>query len=127
MTGTFGSATSLAILTPRLYGPNSVSVEIRRVFIAMWADHGAGRLCLQRQSRSNTGLAGVYGPLDLQNAATIRATLILGFCTETLRGSLATVAADNMSAIAIACSSSIGDMGGTLAMIGRPVHWRIST
>jgi uncharacterized protein YhjY with autotransporter beta-barrel domain len=130
VTGTFGSATSLsAILTPRLtYGPNSVSVEIQaglyRNVVAPTAVQGAYAQLLDL-SRGNAGLAGVYGPLDLQNAATIRATLdSWAPRTETLRGSLATVAADNMSRFYRDRLLQLdgGDMGGTLAMIGRPMQ-----
>lgn len=128
--GTFGSATSLsAILTPRLtYGPNSVSVEIQaglyRDVVAATAVQGAYAQLLD-QSRGNAALAGIYGPLDLQNSATIRATLeSWAPRTETLRGSLATVAADNMSRFYRDRLLQLdgGDMGGTLAMIGRPVQ-----
>lgn len=130
VTGTFGSATSLsAILTPRLtYGPNSVSVEIQaglyRDVVAPTAVQGAYAQLLD-QSRGNAALAGVYGPLDMQNAATIRATLdSWAPWTETLRGSLATVAADNMSRFYRDRLLQLdgGDMGGTLAMIGRPMQ-----
>ena len=77
------------------------------------------------QSRGTAGLASVYGPLDLQNAATIRATLeSWAPRTETLRGSLATVAVDNMSRFTRDRLLQLddGDMGGTLSMIGRPVQ-----
>ncbi|MGQ3101638.1 MAG: autotransporter domain-containing protein [Sphingopyxis solisilvae] len=130
VTGTFGSASSLsAILTPRLtYGPNSVSVEIQaglyRNVVDPTAVQGAYAQLLD-QSRGNAALAGVYGPLDLQSATTIRATLeSWAPRTETLRGSLATVAADNMSRFYRDRLLQLdgGDMGGTLAMIGRPVQ-----
>jgi len=130
VTGTFSSANSLsAILTPRLtYGPNSVSVEIQaglyRDVVAATAVQGAYAQLLD-QSRGTAGLASIYGPLDLQNAATIRATLeSWAPRTETLRGSLATVAVDNMSRFTRDRLLQLddGDMGGTLSMIGRPVQ-----
>ncbi|WP_439568756.1 autotransporter domain-containing protein [Sphingopyxis sp.] len=130
VSGTFSSANALsAILTPRLtYGPNSVSVEIQaglyRNVVAATAVQGAYAQLLD-QSRGTAGLAGVYGPLDLQNAATIRATLeSWAPRTETLRGSLATVAVDNMSRFYRDRLLQLddGDMGGTLSMIGRPVQ-----
>ncbi len=130
VTGTFSSANSLsAILTPRLtYGPNSVSVEIQaglyRDVVAATAVQGAYAQLLD-QSRGTAGLASIYGPLDLQNAATIRATLeSWAPRTETLRGSLATVAVDNMSRFYRDRLLQLddGDMGGTLSMIGRPVQ-----
>ncbi len=130
VTGTFGSASAIsAILTPRLtYGPNSVSVEIQaglyRNVVAATAVQSAYAQLLD-QSRGTAGLANVYGPLDLQNAATIRATLeSWAPRTETLRGSLATVAVDNMSRFTRDRLLQLddGDMGGTLSMIGRPVQ-----
>jgi uncharacterized protein YhjY with autotransporter beta-barrel domain len=130
VTGTFSSANALsAILTPRLtYGPNSVSVEIQaglyRDVVAATAVQGAYAQLLD-QSRGTAGLASVYGPLDLQSAATIRATLeSWAPRTETLRGSLATVAVDNMSRFTRDRLLQLddGDMGGTLSMIGRPVQ-----
>lgn len=130
VTGTFGSANSLsAILTPRLtYGPNSVSVEIQAGrysdVVAATAVQSAYAQLLD-QSRGTAGLASVYGPLDQQNAATIRATLeSWAPRTETLRGSLATVAVDNMSRFTRDRLLQLddGDMGGTLSMIGRPVQ-----
>ncbi len=130
VTGTFSAANSLsAILTPRLtYGPNSVSVEIQaglyRDVVAATAVQGAYAQLLD-QSRGTAGLASIYGPLDLQNAATIRATLeSWAPRTETLRGSLATVAVDNMSRFTRDRLLQLddGDMGGTLSMIGRPVQ-----
>ncbi len=130
VTGTFGSASAIsAILTPRLtYGSNSVSVEIQaglyRNVVAATAVQSAYAQLLD-QSRGTAGLANVYGPLDLQNAATIRATLeSWAPRTETLRGSLATVAVDNMSRFTRDRLLQLddGDMGGTLSMIGRPVQ-----
>ncbi|WP_293700208.1 MULTISPECIES: autotransporter domain-containing protein [unclassified Sphingopyxis] len=130
VTGTFGSASAIsAILTPRLtYNLNSVSFEIEaglyRDVVAATAVQGAYAQLLD-QSRGTAGLASVYGPLDLQNAATIRATLeSWAPRTETLRGSLATVAIDNMSRFTRdrLLQLDAGDMGGTLSMIGRPVQ-----
>ncbi len=130
VTGTFATPTAMsAILTPRLtYGPNAVSVEIQaglyRNVIAPTAVQGAYAQLLD-QSRGNAALGSVYGPLDLQNAATIRATLeSWAPRTETLRGSLATVAVDNMSRFTRdrLLQLDSGDMGGTLSMIGRPVQ-----
>lgn len=130
VTGAFATPTSIsAILTPRLtYGPNAVSVEIQaglyRNVVAATAVQGAYAQLLD-QSRGNAGLSGVYGPLDQQSAATIRATLeSWAPRTETLRGSLATVAVDNMSRFTRdrLLQLDSGDMGGTLSMIGRPVQ-----
>ncbi|WP_257544794.1 autotransporter domain-containing protein [Sphingopyxis sp. DBS4] len=129
--GTFSASQSIsAILSPVFtYTANSVEVEIEA---GLYADvvtanspvQGAYAQLLD-QSRGNAVLAGVYGALDLQDAATIQATLdSWAPRTETLRSSLATVAADNMSRFYRDRLASInaGDMGGRLAMIGRPVQ-----
>ena len=131
VTGTFSSATSIsAILTPTLtYGPNAVQVEIRaglyRNVVANSSHVQNAYAQLLDQSRGTAALAGIYGPLDLQNASTIQATLeSWAPRTETLRGSLATVAIDNMSRFTRDRLLSLdeGNMGGTLSMIGRPVQ-----
>lgn len=131
ITGSFSSATSIsAILTPKLtYGPNAVQVEIeagRYADVVATSSHVQNAYAqLLDQSRGTAALAGLYGPLDLQSAATIQATLeSWAPQTETLRGSLATVAIDNMSRFTRDRLLSLdeGDMGGTLSMIGRPVQ-----
>lgn len=131
VTGTFSNPASMsAILTPKLtYAANAVSVEIQA---GLYARVVAPTSSVQNpyaqlldQSRGNAGLAGVYSILDLQNAATIQSTLeSWAPRTETLRGSLATTAADNMSRFYRDRLASIdaGDMGGKLAMIGRPIQ-----
>lgn len=131
VTGTFDSVTSLsAILRPLLtYSANAVTVDIqaglyRDVVTGTSPVQGAYARLLD-QSRGNAALAGIYGPLDMQNAATIQATLeSWAPRTETLRGSLATVALDNMSRFYRDRLLRLdeGDMGGTLSMMGRPVQ-----
>jgi len=128
--GTFSASQSIsAILTPKLtYTANAVSVQIeaglyRDVIGNSAVQYGYAKLL--DQSRGNAALSGIYGALDLQDAATIQATLdSWAPRTETLRGSLATVAADNMSRLYRDRLASLdaGDMGGKLAMIGRPVQ-----
>lgn len=131
VTGTFSNPTSMsAILTPKLtYTANAVSVLIQAGLYRDAVNHGSSvqnaYAQLLDQSRGNAGLAGVYGTLDLQNAATIQSTLdSWAPRTETLRGSLATVAADNMSRFYRDRLASLdaGNMGGKLAMIGKPVQ-----
>lgn len=129
VTGTFSAANFSAILFPKLsYTANSAIMEVEaglyRDVVAATAVQGAYAQLLD-QSRGSAGLAGVFGPLDMQNAATIRAVLeSWAPRTETLRGSLATVAVDNMSRFhrdrLLRLDGS--DMGGTLSMIGRPVQ-----
>lgn len=128
--GTFSASQSIsAILKPKLtYTANAVSVQIqaglyRDVIGNSVVQYGYAKLL--DQSRGNAGLAGVYGALDLLDAATIQSTLdSWAPRTETLRGSLATVAADNMSRFYRDRLASLdaGNMGGRLAMIGRPVQ-----
>lgn len=129
ITGTFNPTPVSAILKPKLtYTANAVSVQIeaglyRDVIGNSAVQYGYAKLL--DQSRGNAGLADVYGALDLQDAATIQSTLdSWAPRTETLRGSLATVAADNMSRFYRDRLASLdaGDMGGKLAMIGRPVQ-----
>ncbi len=130
VTGTFTSTAMSAILRPMItYGANAVSVEIQaglyRDVVTPGASVQGAYGQLLDQSRGTAGLASVYGLLDLQNAATIRSTLdSWAPRTETLRGSLGTVAADNMSRFYRDRIASLdaGDMGGTLAMIGKPIQ-----
>lgn len=131
VTGTFDTVSSLsAILRPLLtYSANQVTVDIQA---GLYRDVVAGTSPVQGayaqlldQSRGTAALAGLYGPLDMQNAAVIQATLeSWAPRTETLRGSLATVALDNMSRFYRDRLLRLdeGDMGGTLSMIGRPVQ-----
>lgn len=127
--GTFDGQSISAILRPTFsYLPNAVQVTIEAGLYAHvvqpTAVQGAYAQLLD-QSRGNAGLAGIYGPLDMQGAATIQATLeSWAPRTETLRGSLATVAVDNMSRFYRDRLLSLdeGNMGGTLSMIGRPVQ-----
>ncbi|WP_374524366.1 autotransporter domain-containing protein [Sphingopyxis sp.] len=131
ITGTFANPASVsAILTPKLtYTTNAVSVQIQAGLYRNVVNTGSpvqnAYAQLLDQSRGNAGLAGIYGALDLQDAASIQSTLdSWAPRTETLRGSLATVAADNMSRFYRDRLASLdaGDMGGKLAMIGRPVQ-----
>lgn len=131
VTGTFATPTSMsAILTPKLtYTTNAVSVEIQAGLYANVVSPSSSvqnpYAQLLDQSRGNAGLTGIYSLLDMQNAATIQSTLeSWAPRTETLRGSLGTTAADNMSRFYRDRLASIdpGDMGGKLAMIGRPVQ-----
>jgi hypothetical protein len=73
---------------------------------------------------SYNALAGLYGPLDLQNAATIRSTLeSWAPRTETLKTALGTAATDNMARFYRDRLEALGnnDLGGTVAIIGQPL------
>lgn len=128
--GTFEGQAISAILRPSFdYLPNAVRVTIEAGLYADVVSAGSpvqgAYAQLLDQSRGNGLLAGVYGPLDLQNAATIQAALdSWAPRTETLRGSLGTVALDNMSRFYRDRLLHLdgGDMGGTLAVIGRPIQ-----
>ena len=64
------------------------------------------------------------GPLDLQNAATIRSTLeSWAPRTETLKTALGTAATDNMARFYRDRLQALGndDLGGTVAIIGQPL------
>lgn len=129
ITGTFNAASFSAILFPKLsYTANTAVVEVEAglytAVVAPSAVQGAYAQLLD-QSRGTASLAGLYGPLDRQNLATIQATLeSWAPRTETLRGSLATVALDNMSRFYRHRLLQLdeGNLGGTLSMIGRPVQ-----
>ena len=82
VTGTFGASASIsAILRPTLvYAPTAVSVQITAVPYASVVDPNsavqvsyASLMDADRASSANGALSGLYGPLDLQNQATIRA------------------------------------------------------
>ncbi len=131
VTGTFTGTNFSAILFPKLsYTANSAIMEVEAGRYSDIVAFGTSPVQnayaqLLDQSRGTAGLAGVFGPLDMQNAATIQATLeSWAPRTETLRGSLATVALDNMSRFYRDRLLSLdeGNLGGTLSMIGRPVQ-----
>ncbi|MGN6595655.1 MAG: autotransporter domain-containing protein [Sphingopyxis terrae] len=131
ITGTFDNIANIsAILTPTLtYGPASVTVAIDA---GLYEDVVSGESPVQQayaqlldDSRGAADLSGLYGPLDMQSAATIQATLdSWAPRTETLRGSLATVAVDNMARFTRDRLQRLDEasLGGTLAYIGRPMQ-----
>ena len=132
ITGAFAAATPLsAILTPSyVYSANAVQVRIlagqyRNVVAATPVQSAYAGLL--DQNRSNyAALSNVYGSLDLQNAATIRSTLEgLAPRAETLKSSLGIASIDTMSRFYrdhIAQIDTRGGLGGTLALIGKPVQ-----
>ena len=76
------------------------------------------------QNRGN-GYLDIYGPLDLQNAATIQATLDgLAPRNQTLKYSLGTLLVDNMLRFTEQRLAALtpGDLDGSLAIIGNPLQ-----
>ncbi|MEO7691396.1 MAG: autotransporter domain-containing protein [Sphingomonas sp.] len=118
-----------AILTPHLtYGTNAVTVSIdaglyKDVVANTPVQNAFAALLDGDRANDYNALSGLYGPLDLQSAATIRGTLE-GWAprTETNRDALGTVAIDNMSRFYRDHVESIevGNLGGSIAMIGHP-------
>lgn len=120
-----------AILTPSLtYTANAVRLSIQAGTYGSVVDGSsrvqAGYAALLDQNRPNAGqFDGVYGPLDLQSAATIRATLEgLAPTTETLVRSLGTASVDTMGGLfrdRLAALDPVAS-GGTVARIGQPLR-----
>lgn len=131
ITGTYNAPTALsAILTPRfIYSTNAVQVTIDAGLYA----NVVGSSPVQRayaqlldQNRVHyASYSSVYGPLDLQNAATIQATLDgLAPREQTLKRSIGTVALDNMQRFYQGRVFELepGDLDGTLAVVGNPLQ-----
>lgn len=132
ISGSFAAATPLsAILTPSyVYSSNAVQVRILagqyRDVVAGTPVQGAYAQLLDQNRSNYAALSDVYGSLDLQNAATIRSTLEgLAPRAETLKSSLGIASIDTMSRFYrdhIAQIDTRGGLGGTLALIGKPVQ-----
>ncbi|WP_426258200.1 autotransporter domain-containing protein [Sphingomonas sp. DC1600-2] len=135
VTGTYAAPTALsAILTPRfIYSANAVQVAIdaglyANVVGSSPVQRAYAQLLDQNRSIYNT-YAGVYGPLDLQNAATIQGTLdSLAPREQTLKRALGTLAVDNMQRFTATRLANLdhGDLDGTLAIIGNPLVFAAS-
>lgn len=132
VTGTFKAPTALsAILTPQfIYSANAVQA---RIVAGLYANVVANTpvqtayAALLDRNRSNyAALSGLYGPLDIQNASTIQATLEgLAPRAESLRRAIGSVALDNMARFyrnRLAAIDTASTPGGTLTMIGQPVQ-----
>lgn len=118
-----------AILTPHLtYGANAVTVSIDAGLyanvVANTPVQTAFAALLDGDRANNySPLSNLYGPLDLQSAATIMGTLeSWAPRTETNRDALGTVSIDNMSRFYRDHVEAIevGNLGGSVAMIGHP-------
>lgn len=133
ITGTFQAPSAVsAILTPRLtYTANAVQLTVDAgSYVNVVQSSSPVQLAYARlldQNRTNAGsLDRIYGPLDLQSAATIRATLdSLAPRTESLLTGLGIAAIDNLSRFyrdhLLGLSTENGP-GGTVAVIGRPIE-----
>ncbi|MGN6817784.1 MAG: autotransporter domain-containing protein [Sphingomonas sp.] len=131
LAGTFNTVPLSAILTPTfLYSANDVKVKIVAGSYAGVVSANSpvqtayAKLLDGDRAGSYNMLAGLYGPLDLQNQATIRSTLeSWAPRTETLKTALGTAATDNMARFYRDRLEMLGnnDVGGTVAIIGQPL------
>lgn len=134
ISGTFATPSALsAILTPQfVYSANTVQARITAgryadVVAATPIQSAYARLLDQNRATNYAALSGIYGPLDLQNAATIRSNLEgLAPRAETTKRALGTVALDNMGRFyrdRLAQMDLSNGLGGTLAMTGKPLQF----
>lgn len=131
VTGTFQAANISAILRPALlYGPTSVRVQIAAGLYGDVATGSPAQRAFAQLLDQNRGqyaqFSDLYGPLDLQNQATIQATLDgMAPATETLKTALGTASLDSISSFYRGRLSEAngGEMGGTLELIGRPIEF----
>ena len=132
VSGTFQTPTALSgILTPTLtYTANSVRLAITAGSYGSVVDRNSGvqasfgALLDQNRAKATT-FDGIYGPLDLQSASTIRSTLEgLAPTTETTVRSLGTAMVDSTSGLMRDRLETldIGSSGGTVALIGQPLR-----
>lgn len=131
ITGTFNTPTLSAILTPTLtYTANSVILNVTagsytNVAPASNASSYAYALLLDANRGRAGGYDALYGPLDLQNAATILATLNgLAPASESTVQTLGIEAVDSNSSFIRNRLHQLdpSNLGGTLARYGRPVQ-----
>ncbi|RYE66108.1 MAG: autotransporter outer membrane beta-barrel domain-containing protein, partial [Oxalobacteraceae bacterium] len=132
VTGAFLAPTSFsAILTPTVsYTANSVRLSVQAgsyasVINTGSAVQGAYAGLLDRNRPNAANFDGIYGPLDLQNQATIRSTLEgLAPTTETTVRSLGTAMVDSASGLIRDRLETLdmGSAGGTVARIGQPTR-----
>ncbi|WP_284055060.1 autotransporter domain-containing protein [Stakelama marina] len=128
--GTFTTSDLSAILRPELsYGPNAVTMEIVAGSYVSVVDRSSStqlafaRLLDQNRSQYDR-YADLYGPLDIQNAATIQATLeTFAPRTQAVKQGMGTTAVETANRFIRNRINQIGsgDMGGSLAMYGQPV------
>lgn len=131
VTGSFAASNALsAILRPTLvYGTNAVQLQVTSVpyqsVVAMASPIQAAYARLLDANRGNSGMAGIFNVLDLQNAATIQATLeTLAPRTETLRWALGTAGLEAANRLIRNRLNALspGVSGGSIAYIGNPAR-----
>ena len=133
VTGTFNTPGSIsAILTPKfIYTANSVQAQITagsyaNVVAATPVQRSYAALLDGDRAGSYAVLSGLYGVLDLQNAATIQSTLeSWAPRTEALSRTLGTAAVENITRLyraRVGALDPAGSFDGSLAMIGRPLQ-----
>ena len=128
VSGTFITTPLSAILTPHVtYGANAVTVSIDaglyRDVVANTPVQKAFAALMDGDRPGYSNLSDLYGVLDLQNAATIQGTFeSWAPRTETTRDALATAAVDNIARFNRdhIASIEVGNLDGSVAMIGRP-------
>ncbi|WP_254606411.1 autotransporter domain-containing protein [Sphingomonas bacterium] len=133
VTGTFATPTALsAILTPSFnYSAQAVQVRILAgqygnvVSSASPVQRAYAQLLDGNRATNYNSLSALYGPLDLQSASTIQATLeSWAPRNRTLANNIGTVVLDNMDRFYRERIANMGGSGGgmgKLTMIGRPV------
>ena len=131
VTGTFSTPAALsAILRPTaLYSSNAVQLRIDAGSYASVVSTSSPVQVAYAQlldaNRAVGNMPGLYDVLDLQSAGTIRTVLdSLAPRTETLRSAMGTVALDNNSRLIRQRLNTLepGNLGGTVAYIGRPTQ-----
>lgn len=130
VSGTFSTSALSAILTPQfVYNANNVQVRLAAgSYGNVVANTPVQRsfAALLDRNRGGTGVAPLFDFLDLQNAATIQATLeSWAPRSETLKSAIGTTAMDNMSRFfrgRIASMDLTNGFGGSVATLGNPLQ-----
>lgn len=130
VTGTFSNAPISAILRPTVtYTPTAVRVQIDAAayasVVAGTPVQAAYARLLDDNRSAYAQFAGIYGPLDMQSAASIQATLeSWAPRAETLRTSMGVSAMDSMASFyRERLTASASELDGSLQVLGRPVDY----
>nr|WP_315457152.1 autotransporter domain-containing protein [uncultured Sphingorhabdus sp.] len=130
VSGTFSTSALSAILTPQfVYSANNVQVRLAAgSYGSVVANTPVQRSygALLDRNRGGTNVGPLYDFLDLQNAATIQATLeSWAPRTETLKSAVGTTAVDNMTRFfrsRVASMDLTNGFGGSVATLGNPLQ-----
>ena len=129
ISGIFSSATLSAILTPELvYNANDVQARLIAGSYGSVASTPVQRsyAALLDRNRGGANVAALFDFLDLQNAATIQATLESWVPrTESLKGAIATTAVDNMDRFfrnRLASMDLANGFSGSVTTLGNPLQ-----